>query len=182
MTFCPDCGTELSQIDNFCGNCGTKNEPPTVDLAQKYMGSVVYAALCLLFLPIGGLILTMLVSSLVSVIFHPNPKLMEDLSESPTFAIPIALGLATGFYLNRKNVHLADLFAWFLPTAWVAWYFYTEGPSRFKLLFSPPGPDCGECLERIIFPIPLIFSVAYSAAAFCQKLLMGAGKIFKSQS
>jgi hypothetical protein len=183
MTFCPDCGTELSQIDNFCGNCGTKNEPPTVDLAQKYMGSVVYAALCLLFLPIGGLILTMLVSSLVSVIFHPNPKLMDDLSASPYFALPIALGLATGFYLNRQNVRFGDLFAWFLPTAWVAWYFYTEGPSRFKLLFSPPGPDCGKgCLERIIFPIPLIFSVAYSAAAFCQKLRMGAGKIFKSQS
>ena len=107
---------------------------------------------------------------------------MEDLSESPTFAIPIALGLATGFYFNRKNVHLADLFAWSLPAAWFTWYFYTQGPSRLKLLFSPPGPDCGECLERIIFPIPLIFSVAYSAAALCQKLRLGASKIFKSQS
>src|SRR3984893_8060756 len=117
MTFCPDCGTELSKIDNFCGNCGSKNQPPAVDLAQKYMGSVVYAALCLLFLPIGGLILDIVVSYVLGI-FHLNPKLVDNLSASPYFALPIALGLATGFYLNRQNVRFGDLFAWLAPAAW----------------------------------------------------------------
>ena len=177
MSFCSSCGTAVEETSLFCGNCGTRIEPPAVDRAQKYLGLVVYAVLCLIFLPLAGFFLTGIVSSLMSVIFHPGTKLMNDLSASPTFAIPIVLGLRTGFFLNRKNVYLADLLAWFLPTARFAWYFYMEGPSNFSKLFAPPRPDCGECLERIIFPIPLIFSVAYSAAALSQKLRMKFSKV-----
>jgi hypothetical protein len=173
VSSCSNCGTAVEETSLSCGNCGTRIEPPpTVDLAQKYLGVGVYAVLCLFFLPVGGFILTSLVAFLMSVIFHPSAKLMNDLYASPTFAFPIVVGLASGFYLNRKNVHLADLFAWFLSTAWFAWYFYTEGPSQFRSLFSPPGPSCDECLEKVIFPIPLFFSFAYSAAALSQKLRM----------
>jgi hypothetical protein len=180
MSFCPDCGTELSKIDNFCGSCGSKNQPPAVDLAQKYMGSVVYAALCLLFLPIGGLIFDIVVSYVLGI-FHLNPKLVDNLSASPYFALPIALGLATGFYLNRQNVRFGDLFAWLAPAAWFTWYLFAGGLNRFEWLLSPRGPECGECLEQLFFPIPLMFSVAYSVAALCQKIRLGAGKFFTSR-
>jgi hypothetical protein len=183
MNFCPDCGTQLSETDNFCGNCGTQNGLPKVDLVQKYGGVGVYAFLCLCLLPVAGFILVIIiVSNLLSLIFHLNPKLVGDLTESPTFAIPIALGLAIGLYLNRKNVFLVDLFAWLLPAIWFICYFFIEGPRRFARLFSPPRPDCDECLLNDMFTIPLIFSAAYSIAALCQKLRLRAGKSFKTLS
>jgi hypothetical protein len=173
MTLCPNCGTDLSETDNFCGTSGTKNELSKVDSAQKYLGLGVYAALCVVLLPVAGFFLTVFVSALASMIFSAKSRLIDDLSGSPTFAIPILLGLLTGFYLNRRKVYPADLFAWSLPAIWFTCYFFAEGPSRFAWLFSPRGPECGECLEKYIFPIPLMFSLAYSTAALAQKIRMG---------
>jgi hypothetical protein len=178
MTLCPTCGTDLSETDNFCGTCDTKNESTKVDLAQKHLGLGVHAALCVVFLPITGFFLTVFVSALASMIFSAKARPLDDLSQSPAFAIPIALGLVTGFYLNRRKVYPADLFAWSLPAVWFACYFFAEGPSRFAWLLSPPGPDCGECLEKFFFPIPLMFSLAYSVAALAQKMRI-AGRTVK---
>jgi hypothetical protein len=160
----------LVKLTISAGRAVQKNELSKVDLAQKYLGLGVYSALCVVLLPVAGFFLTVFVSALASMIFSAKSRLIEDLSESPTFATPILLGLLTGFYLNRRKVYPADLFAWSLPAVWFACYFFAEGPSRFAWLLSPRGPDCGECLEKYLFPIPLLFSLAYSAAALAHKM------------
>jgi zinc-ribbon domain len=169
MTPCPTCGTKLSETDNFCGECGRKTDRRKTNPIQKYLGLPGYALLILLLLPVAGFFATIVVSSLVSVIFHPNPKLMDDLSSGPTFAITIALGLAVGFYLNRRNIYVVDLFAWLAPAAWFTLYLCMYGPKSVAP-FLKRGPACGACAEQFVFPIPLMFCVAYSLAALCQKM------------
>jgi hypothetical protein len=125
------------------------------------------------FVPIAGAILTILGGNLVGL-FASDGELIDKIMLAPTWVLPSSLGFLAGLYLTRKAFHRANLFVWLIPAllfvyTWLSVAYSQNSRDSYELLL---GRNCGdnECLSELFVTMPLVFSIAFSAAAMFQKI------------
>ena len=156
-------GGQKAHLALEAGNCKmTKRNADTSFLWVQYCVHVFLAA-----------ILMPAFCFLVDVLFSSAHPEFERAILSPTFALPILLGVAGGIHWGRTLPPLSSRLIFlpaFLVVLWdvigiVQSHFYPEGLPRYLLNnYLLPPPYCGGsgCLGEIVVASPLISTVTYT--------------------